>query len=398
MPTDYSKKKVVELEELLKTRSLPHTGKKADLIARLQEADLKRNSSTANATSVASAPKSAPAAKPAPAPAPAVVEDVIDWDDEANTAAAPPATQTSPSKPTSAAPKTEAKKKPAEVPAPSTTTGTTTSTTGSAKPAGAGAALNPVAVPNQIAAIDPSKTNDLTVSSPTAKITPASPSKPKVTTATTTTITSETETAPAPTTSETYTSNLPSTDPKAELAKRAARAARFGITDASAKESDATEADAERQKALERTKKFGAVEEESVIAALDRALPDRGTKRGRGAEDGGGRSESKRGRRDRSGQPGKGGPREGSKTGGSRKRGNNNGKRREQGRSTERSSNSKANGKASDNKTNAKPNNANTTTNNTNTNPAPKSDKRDKDLQAAEARKKRFAAPAATTS
>lgn len=397
MPTDYSKKKVVELEELLKARSLPHTGKKADLIARLQEADLKRNSSTANAAPVASAPKSSiatkpvPAPAPAPAPTPAAAEDMIDWDDETNTHAAPPATQPAPSKSTSAAPKTEAKKKSVEVPAPSPTTATTTSTTGSAKPAGAGAALNPVAVPNQVAAIDPSKTNDLTVTSPVPKTTPASPSKPKAT------ATAETsETAPTPTATETYTSNLPSTDPKAELAKRAARAARFGITDAGAKESDATAADAERQKALEREKKFGAVEEESVTAALDRALPDRGTKRGRGAEDGGGRSESKRGRRERSGQPGKGGPREESKTGGSRRRGNN-GKGREQGRSTERTTNSKANGKTNDNKTNAKPDNANTN-NNTSTNPAPKSDKRDKDLAAAEARKKRFAAPAATIS
>jgi hypothetical protein len=36
---DYSKKTVAELTEILKSRSLPHSGKKADLIARLNEAD-----------------------------------------------------------------------------------------------------------------------------------------------------------------------------------------------------------------------------------------------------------------------------------------------------------------------------------------------------------------------
>lgn len=36
---DYAKKTVAELQEILKSRSLPHTGKKAELIARLSEAD-----------------------------------------------------------------------------------------------------------------------------------------------------------------------------------------------------------------------------------------------------------------------------------------------------------------------------------------------------------------------
>ena len=36
---DYSKKTVAELQEILKGRSLPHTGKKAELVARLNEAD-----------------------------------------------------------------------------------------------------------------------------------------------------------------------------------------------------------------------------------------------------------------------------------------------------------------------------------------------------------------------
>lgn len=36
---DYAKKTVAELQEILKSRSLPHTGKKAELVARLNEAD-----------------------------------------------------------------------------------------------------------------------------------------------------------------------------------------------------------------------------------------------------------------------------------------------------------------------------------------------------------------------
>lgn len=37
--SDYGKKTVAELQEILKGRSLPHTGKKAELVARLNEAD-----------------------------------------------------------------------------------------------------------------------------------------------------------------------------------------------------------------------------------------------------------------------------------------------------------------------------------------------------------------------
>jgi SAP domain-containing ribonucleoprotein len=36
---DYGKKTVADLQEILKGRSLPHTGKKAELVARLNEAD-----------------------------------------------------------------------------------------------------------------------------------------------------------------------------------------------------------------------------------------------------------------------------------------------------------------------------------------------------------------------
>ncbi|KAF1815436.1 hypothetical protein P152DRAFT_464295 [Eremomyces bilateralis CBS 781.70] len=68
--TDYAKLKNAELESLLKTRGLPHAGKKADMVARLQQDD----------------------AEPAAATKPEGDEDQIDWDDDApdtTTAAAP---------------------------------------------------------------------------------------------------------------------------------------------------------------------------------------------------------------------------------------------------------------------------------------------------------------------
>jgi SAP domain-containing ribonucleoprotein len=372
MANDYSRKKNAELEELLKARSLPHTGKKAELVARLQEDDAKRASSTSTAGPVAPALKSITTKKTAPAASP-VTEDVIDWDDETNSALATPINTTAASKPPPA-PTTAAKNKPAETAVPP-------AVHSPRKAAGAGAAPTPVAIPNQVAAFDPAKTHDLTVSAPAPKTTPASPSKPKP------------ASTPAPAAAtETFTSNLPSTDFNAELAKRAARAARFGTANTGTNGPDGDgAADAERQKALERAKKFGTVEGDSIIAALDRALPDRGTKRGRGAEEGGGRSESKRGRRERSGQRGRGAPRDGSKTGAGRKRGE--GRRTEPGKSAERITNANANANTNA-KTNAQANTRSNPTTNKTANPS--ADKREKDRQAAEARKKRFAAPIAT--
>lgn len=83
MATDYSKKTNAELVEILKSRSLPHTGKKAEMVARLQEDDANKAKSEA-------------------APAPATTktdnntEDVIDWEDDdvaAADAAAKPAAE-----------------------------------------------------------------------------------------------------------------------------------------------------------------------------------------------------------------------------------------------------------------------------------------------------------------
>ena len=63
--TEYSKLKNAELENLLKARGLPHTGKKADMVLRLQEDD-KKQSSNGDAPAVPTAP----------------AEDEIDWDDD----------------------------------------------------------------------------------------------------------------------------------------------------------------------------------------------------------------------------------------------------------------------------------------------------------------------------
>lgn len=67
--SDYAKLKVAELQAQLKERSLPHTGKKDELIARLQENDASKNATV-----------SAPAA---------AQEDEIDWDDDATAQPAP---------------------------------------------------------------------------------------------------------------------------------------------------------------------------------------------------------------------------------------------------------------------------------------------------------------------
>ncbi|OQE23055.1 hypothetical protein PENSTE_c009G08013 [Penicillium steckii] len=114
MATDYSKKTNAELVEILKSRSLAHTGKKADLVSRLQEDDEKN------------------AAAPAETKTDAAAEDVIDWDDDA----------------------------PAEDVKPTTEAGAAAIAAG-----GKGAVANPVAVPNQKLDTDPAATEELKVES-----------------------------------------------------------------------------------------------------------------------------------------------------------------------------------------------------------------------------------------
>lgn len=220
MPIDYTKKKNAELEDLLKARSLPHNGKKAELVARLQQYDTDQAS-----------------AKPTTITDAAGAEDEIDWEDD---------------------------------------TGATTNPVGAAAIAAGGLVqpANPIAVPNQLVDIDPSKTSDLTVDSPATDDANAP------------TETSAAKEAEKPKID--YTAGLDSTDLDNELAKRKARAAKFGIE----------ESNEDTLKALERAKKFGTGSEGDKVAVrgLDQALPERGVKRGRGGD---GREEGRQGKRSR---------------------------------------------------------------------------------------------------
>lgn len=195
MATDYSKKTNAELVEILKARSLPHTGKKAGMVARLQEAD-----------------QSIPAAPAA--------EDVIDWGDEAE-------------------PETPAKA--------STEAGAAAIAAG-----GQGTVPNPVAVPNQKLDENPAATDDLKVES-----TGAAPE-----------VAPQAEAAVAEKLVVNYTRGLPTTELETELAKRKARAEKFGIVE------DEDTALREATKQLERAKRFGTGAEESGVSRLDQALSD----------------------------------------------------------------------------------------------------------------------------
>jgi SAP domain-containing ribonucleoprotein len=290
MATDYSKKTNAELVEILKARSLPHTGKKADMVSRLQQAD-------ETAPADAAAPTTATAA---------AAEDVIDWDDE-----------------------------PTETPVqPSTETGAAAIAAG-----GQGAVPNPVAVPNQKLDENPATTDDLKVE--------ATGAVPEAVAQTEAVV----EAKPA----VDYTRGLPTTDLEAELAKRKARAEKFGIVE------DEETALKEATKQLERAKRFGTgAEAETGVSRLDQALPDQKPRKRQNDSRDGGRGGKRRdtGRRDN----GRGrGRRDGNRDGGR------DGNRRE------------------GNKTNAgvkKPN-------------APAQNKpSEKDIAAMEARKKRFAAAA----
>lgn len=319
MPTDYSKKKNAELADLLKSRSLPHTGKKDELIARLQESDAK---------ATATAPSKPETAKPTTTTT-ATAEDEIDWDDETPTTSVP-------NPPAAAA----------------------------LAAGGKGQIANPTAVPNQVPAIDPAKTDDLTV-----ETAPAPP------TTTTTTTASTEEASPSKPDNETkadaetkppvdFTSHLPTTTLDAELAKRQARAARFGLTATTTSSSDNKDKDA--QKALERAKKFGTISDDTnaVVKGLDEALPER-KKRGRGERDEGeGRRGGSKVRRQQGG--GGGGGRDGDG------RGKRDGRRGGEGERA-KSGNQAAAAAAS---------------------PAKANGASEKDRVAAEARKKRFAAAA----
>ncbi|PGH18928.1 hypothetical protein AJ80_04255 [Polytolypa hystricis UAMH7299] len=272
MATEYSKKTNAELIEILKSRSLPHTGKKADMVARLVEAD-KADTTKGGESSTASAPAPAKTTD-------AGGEDFIDWEDDG---------------------------------APVVATAT---------PAAGeqGQVANPTVVPNQQIDIDPSMTHDLSVVQPgTGAEQQAVEPVGDDATATAAAGEEEEEAAAAEETTEEaaapekpavdYSIGLASTELDAELAKRKARAEKFGIVE------DSDTALQEAQKAVDRAKRFGIEETStSTIKGLDEALPsERPRKRGRGEDGSGGGDGGFRGgkRRDVRGGRRRGGGRSG---------------------------------------------------------------------------------------
>ncbi|KAL2366019.1 hypothetical protein RJZ56_001023 [Blastomyces dermatitidis] len=239
MPAEYAKKTNAELIEILKSRSLPHTGKKADLIARLQEAD------KADAERAAAAAPVKPTA----------IEDVIDWDDDA--ALAEPVVPAKPDASTATAAPIN------QVP-------------------------NPTAVPNQKVDIDPSTTHDLKVvrSEDKAETASAAAGGDKAAVAVQV---NGTEVQAREKPAVDYSIGLSATDLEIELAKRKARAEKFGIVE------DSSTSLEQAKKAVERAKRFGTVTEDaSIVKGLDEALPERSRKRERGDEGGSGRGGKRR--------------------------------------------------------------------------------------------------------
>ncbi|KAL9600203.1 MAG: hypothetical protein Q9219_003346 [cf. Caloplaca sp. 3 TL-2023] len=259
MAVDYSKKKNAELEELLRARSLPHTGKKAELIARLQQSD--KDSAVTPTTSAITKPTTTTTTD---IPA----EDEIDWDDDA---VAPEIATTNVTG--------------LDVPAKSATTPAAATAIAAG---GKGQAANPAAVPNQVPTDEPFKSDDITVKAPAASIEEAS----AATEVKDAKEAAETIQEPAKPKTD-YTANIPVTSLDEEIEKRKQRAARFGIvTDGAQKDSAKVAAD-DAVKALERAKKFGTADaSKPTVKGLDEALPER-KKRGRGGEEDGGRSKKR---------------------------------------------------------------------------------------------------------
>ncbi|KAL1841925.1 hypothetical protein VTJ49DRAFT_6316 [Mycothermus thermophilus] len=227
---DYNSMKVPELKKLLTERGLPHTGNKADLIARLTENDKQK------------------AADAAPKAAEPAVEDEIDYEDD-DIPATKPDTAVAKQATTTAAP--------AAAPAKDTPAETKPAAEADTAPA------NETAAPTAASTTE-SKPADATTTTDAAPATDA---------AATTTAESTEAPKPAP-----FSANLPPTDAQIEAEKRAKRAERFGLKNDPALN--------EQARLAARAARFGLSAEQ--VSALDSALPDRvPKKRGRGAGEGG---------------------------------------------------------------------------------------------------------------
>ncbi|PSN69888.1 hypothetical protein BS50DRAFT_585393 [Corynespora cassiicola Philippines] len=180
-----------------------------------------------------------------------------------------------------------AKPAPAAEAAPAETTAPEAAAT--AKAGGTGQPPNPQDVPNQVADIDPAATNDLAVKPPVEE---------NETNADGDTATEETK-APPPD----YSRGLAASTIDEEIEKRKARAKRFGLNI----END------EGLKKLERKKKFG---ETGPPQGMDEALPERERARKRGRDD---NDDAGRNKRRGGGAGGAGGG--GGRSGGGRQRG-----------------------------------------------------------------------------
>lgn len=354
MANDYSKKKNAELEELLKSRSLPHTGKKAELIARLHESDLKLSSLTSatSAPTKHSAPSSIPnepiakkstlSSTKAPEfkPPSTVAEDEIDWEEDDSSIIPPLITTTAaPNPPPTPPPASTSTPSSATIadsnpPKTSSTSATNASATApSAPPASSSASLTasaPTTLPisKRNAAIDPSKTHDLTVRYPEPKPVNTAPKKSTEAASTTAPKTTTTKSAPAPTATVNVKALAAETPPASDasqskpapklgddVARLAKRMNRFGDgsgayaikraaelaagkteeeiaqsvegNEGNTTDKAETKADLEARKLRERAKKFGTLP--APVKGLDEALPEHGAKRRRNNFDDGGR-------------------------------------------------------------------------------------------------------------
>lgn len=258
MSPEYSKKTNAELTEILKSRGLSGTGKKADLVAQL----LKSDKDLAEATNTPTNNYAENA------------DDVIDWEDDPLPEPEPASSKSD------AAPAPKETSNEAAKPAQEATTKPVAPSAETSKPANGEAqdSAKPTAT-------------DVPTPKPAADVKPApadtkSPTNvdDKATGAGAVGAESETTDKPAAAAAEPqpatkFSMGLDTTDLETELAKRRARAEKFGTLD------EATAAQlAEQQKAIDRAKRFGDTsslnaDDVSAIKGLDQALPEKSRKR-----------------------------------------------------------------------------------------------------------------------